>query len=503
MGMGSGVDQSRLNSSSPSSPGGKGGGSSSPQQASSQPSSPGGKGGGGGYSPGAEPSPAYGGGAPTSPGGKGGGPSTFNSFPDPSMGRGASPGGKGGGGYGPDDRFMPQQQYQQPFQQQFGQPGIGLPPHEQGLGGRGGLQQPQRPAFLDNPEYQGYQKQAQDLNNQLNDYTKQSPIFQQLQDLQGKLRGFESPQQQQTSLPPGAMVALSREEAQRLNQAQQTQQSPNAGYGEVRAAVMPQEGTPEYLERYGTTMPVEGKVTPFTGDQAREAEARGQQQREEYQNMSQAERMRVALDDSGMGRGGYQQRMLENNRRVMQQTPQERQRIQQELMVNPLNGNQQPGFNPARYEYNPNMQKPYMPQRQMTPEQQRMQNIMGLYTPDHYQQLQQQQQRGMTMDMPQQYGGQQQLPQYGQSGLGISQLSNMANMLRGNPMQQMQRQNTYQNPYQSQLQAAQQFNMQRANMANQQQRQLAQQYQRQQSQMSARKALEQAQGQYDFGSGAG
>jgi hypothetical protein len=38
----------------------------------------------------------------------------------------------------------------------------------------------------------------------------------------------------------------------------------------------------------------------------------------------------------------YQQRMLENNRRVMQQTPQERQRIQQELMFNPLNGNQQP-----------------------------------------------------------------------------------------------------------------------------------------------------------------
>ena len=332
--MGSGVDQSRLNSSSPSSPGGKGGGSSSPQQASSQPSSPGGKGGGGGYSGSSSPMVAeeY---PPSSPGGKGGGPSTFNSFPDPRMGRGASPGGKGGGGYGPDDRFMPQQQYQQPFQQQFGQ------------------QQPQRPAFLDNPEYQGYQKQAQDLNNQLNDYTKQSPIFQQLQDLQGKLRGFESPQQQQTQSPP------------------------NEGSGEIRTAVMPQEGTPEY--------------------------------------------------------------------------------------------------------------------------QQRMQNIMGLYTPDYYQQ----QPRGMTMDMPQRYGRQQQLPQYGQSGLGISQLGNMANMLRGNPMQQMQRQNTYQNPYQSQLQAAQQFNMQRANMANQQQRQLAQQYQRQQSQMSARKALEQAQGQYDFGSGAG
>jgi hypothetical protein len=53
------------------------------------------------------------------------------------------------------------------------------------------------------------------------------------------------------------------------------------------------------------------------------------------------------------------------------------------------------------------MQKPYTPQRQMTPEQQRMQNIMGIHTPDYYQQPQQfnpyrQQQRP---DPYQMYGG--------------------------------------------------------------------------------------------------
>ena len=125
-----------------------------------------------------------------------------------------------------------QNPYQQnPYQQQrgFGNAQMNQQP-----------QQPPRPAFLDNPEYQGYQKQAQDLNNQLNDYTKQSPIFQQLQDLQGKLRGFESPQQQQT------------------------QQPPNEGSGEIRTAVMPQEGTPEYLEKYGmpSTQNISSIYTP-------------------------------------------------------------------------------------------------------------------------------------------------------------------------------------------------------------------------------------------------
>jgi hypothetical protein len=304
---------------------------------------------------------------------------------------------------------MPQQQYQQPFQQQFGQ------------------QQPQRPAFMDNPEFQGYQKQYDGLNQQMNEYMRQAPMYQQLQDLQGKMQGLQNPQQAQ--------------------QAQQT----NTDL--LRRLGNPMPGTPEHNLRY-----------PEIGTP-------------EFEQLH------------GPGANAEAQRPRESGPITT-------------MPVSPPPESVAEEFNPETYQRNPNLSKPYMPQRQMTPEQQRMQNIMGLYTPDHYQQ---QQPRGMTMDMPQRYGRQQQLPQYGQSGLGISQLGNMANMLRGNPMQQMQQQNPYQNPYQSQLQAAQQFNMQRANMANQQQRQLAQQYQRQQSQMSARKALEQAQaqGQYDFGSGAG
>jgi hypothetical protein len=120
---------------------------------------------------------------------------------------------------------------------------------------------------------------------------------------------------------------------------------------------------------------------------------------------------------------------------------------------------------------NPNMQKTYMPQGQMTPEQQRMQNIMGSYGGGGYGQ---QQPRGITMDMPQQYGRQPQLPQYGQSGLGISQLGAMANMLRGNPMQQMQQ--PQQNPYQAQLQNVRQYGMQQSNAQNQRQIAQAQQY---------------------------
>jgi hypothetical protein len=49
-----------------------------------------------------------------------------------------------------------------------------------------------------------------------------------------------------------------------------------------------------------------------------------------------------------------------------------------------------PEFNPETYKYNPNMQKPYMPQRPLTPEQQRMQDIMGIRTPEYYSQQPQQ-----------------------------------------------------------------------------------------------------------------
>jgi hypothetical protein len=55
----------------------------------------------------------------------------------------------------------------------------------------------QRPAFMDNPDFQAYQKQEQDLGRQMNEYMQKAPMYQQIQDLQGKLRGFQQPQAQQ------------------------------------------------------------------------------------------------------------------------------------------------------------------------------------------------------------------------------------------------------------------------------------------------------------------
>jgi hypothetical protein len=105
----------------------------------------------------------------------------------------------------------------------------------------------------------------------------------------------------------------------------------------------------------------------------------------------------------------------------------------EDMMARPAVMPQQTGFNPEqqiRAQYDQYQQKPYMPQRQMTQEQQRMQNIMGLYTPDHYQQ---QQQRGMTMDMP----------QYGSQQAGLQQLlAQMQGQMRGGQTQQRAQQAT-------------------------------------------------------------
>jgi hypothetical protein len=50
--------------------------------------------------------------------------------------------------------------------------------------------QPQQPAFMQSPEYQGYQTQMQGLQQQMNDYMQKAPMYQQLQDLQGKMQGY-------------------------------------------------------------------------------------------------------------------------------------------------------------------------------------------------------------------------------------------------------------------------------------------------------------------------
>ena len=61
----------------------------------------------------------------------------------------------------------------------------------------------QQPAFLDNPDFQAYQKQEQDLGRQMNEYMQKAPMFQQIQDLQGKMRGMAQPTQVAQPMPPG------------------------------------------------------------------------------------------------------------------------------------------------------------------------------------------------------------------------------------------------------------------------------------------------------------
>ena len=81
---------------------------------------------------------------------------------------------------------------QQPFGNQFG-------------GGFGGGQQqpmqnpfqPQQPSFMQYPEFQGYQTQLGDLQRQMNEYMQKAPMYQQMQDLQGKMAPFQQRYQQQ------------------------------------------------------------------------------------------------------------------------------------------------------------------------------------------------------------------------------------------------------------------------------------------------------------------
>jgi hypothetical protein len=57
--------------------------------------------------------------------------------------------------------------------------------------------QPQQPSFMQDPEYQGYQTQANDLQRQMDEYMRKAPMYQQLQDLQGKMAPFQQRQAMQ------------------------------------------------------------------------------------------------------------------------------------------------------------------------------------------------------------------------------------------------------------------------------------------------------------------
>lgn len=103
----------------------------------------------------------------------------------------------GGGGYQLNP-FGPPQAITQQAPTQYAQ-SIGT------MGGFGGnlgtagqfqSQQPQQPAYFSNPEFQGYRTQYEDLNRQMNDYMRAAPMYQQMQELQTKMRSFEQPQAQ-------------------------------------------------------------------------------------------------------------------------------------------------------------------------------------------------------------------------------------------------------------------------------------------------------------------
>lgn len=156
----------------------------------------------------------------------------FNQQPTP-LGGGQSPlstGGEMSGGFGGGQQPQPLQNqfgdtqyrpfqyggYTNAFNQSFGSPmgqfsrQLGIQPMSQeqfaqnaataqnSLGG----QQAMQPAYMQDPEFQGYQTQVQDLNRQMQDYIQKAPMYQQLQDLQGKMRGISSrfAQQRQQSM---------------------------------------------------------------------------------------------------------------------------------------------------------------------------------------------------------------------------------------------------------------------------------------------------------------
>lgn len=101
----------------------------------------------------------------------------------------------------PGNKYLQQPMQQQPYGGGFY--GQQPPPMQNPF-------QPQQPSFMQDPEYQGYQTQAQDLQRQMDEYMRKAPMYQQLQDLQSKMGPFQQRYQQQ--------------EMQRMQQMQQYQQ---------------------------------------------------------------------------------------------------------------------------------------------------------------------------------------------------------------------------------------------------------------------------------------
>jgi len=150
-------------------------------------------------------------------------------------------------GYGMNQFQQQQQMPQQQDRSSMGQ-----------LGAPNQMPQPmgQQPSYMNNPDFQAYQKQEQDLGRQMNEYMQKAPMYQQLQDLQGKLRGFQQPQGQQGQMGQNPYGNIDQMQRQRDMQDQARQQRmyeqatqqdmyqmqrDQATQGDMRAAVMPQQ----------------------------------------------------------------------------------------------------------------------------------------------------------------------------------------------------------------------------------------------------------------------
>ena len=149
-----------------------------------------------------------------------------------------------GGGYGPPQRGFGG----------FGGFGGGMG-RDRGFGGGYGRAfaepqvMPQQPAFLQDQEFQGYRQQADDLSKQMNEYMQKAPMYQQLQDLQGKMRGVEGryspqPAQQATGVDPRMvqhLAAVERERAGKPMMSPSQMQTLNFGqYGQAGLAGLSQ-----------------------------------------------------------------------------------------------------------------------------------------------------------------------------------------------------------------------------------------------------------------------
>lgn len=74
--------------------------------------------------------------------------------------------------------------------------------------------QPQQPSYMQDPEYQGYETQARDLGRQMDEYMKKAPMYQQLQELQGKMSPFQQRHQQQEMQRMQQMQAMQQRQFQ-------------------------------------------------------------------------------------------------------------------------------------------------------------------------------------------------------------------------------------------------------------------------------------------------